>query len=141
MSKLRFDAIPVAAFVADHLQRPIVPPFTAIGVERRGDLVAGAVFNNYNRWNIDVTVYGPGAFYRGVMRALAHYAFVQLKVGRVTASTQRDNIKAQTMLLQFGFKKEAEQERYFGPSIDQDAFVYRMTIDDLPPWARDWTNT
>lgn len=134
--RLRFDSEAIGAFVAQHLQRPITPPFVAVGVERRGELVAGAIFNNYNLWNVDVTVYGPGAFYRGVMRALAHYAFKQLKVGRVTATTRRDNHKAQRMLEQFGFQKEAEQLRYFGPSTDEDAFVYRMTIVDLPAWAR-----
>jgi hypothetical protein len=37
----------VARFVGDRNAQRVIPPYTALGVECRGDIIAGAVFRNY----------------------------------------------------------------------------------------------
>jgi hypothetical protein len=127
----------VAQYVLGNLGLPLVPPYTAIGGTRDGQtLCIGAVFNQYNGSNIEITLYGPGALTRGAIRGVYHYAFDQLRVNRVSAKTRRSNKNMQRLLPRFGFKFEGISARYFGPEKADDAIRFVLFPDD----ARKWIN-
>ena len=80
----------VAEFVERIIGRPIIPPFTCIGVERDGVVVAGAVFNCYTRADIHVTVAGLPT--RSLIRSVGKYAYGQLGCQRMTVITEQPKI-------------------------------------------------
>lgn len=123
--------VEVAQWVGDRLGTVIVPPYTALGVvDGTGTLRGGAVFGDFTGSNIEVTVYGPGAMQRGVVRAVLHYAFVQLGCLRITARTRRDNRPMRDLLPRLGFRWEGLARRFYGPSRAEDACLYGMLRSD-----------
>lgn len=127
----------VAGWVSVNLGIPIAPPYTAIGGTRDGEsLCIGAVFNNYNGSNIDISLYGPRGLTRGGIAAVYQYLFGQLKVNRVSALTRRSNKAMRQLLPRFGFKFEGIGARYFGPARADDAIRFVLFPDD----ARKWTD-
>lgn len=121
----------VAQFVATGLNRTFYPPFTAIGwvLDRAGQwrLVGGAVFNDYNGYNIEVSVYWHGApLTRQPLREALRYVFIQCNCGRLTAKTMRSNVRMRNALPRLGFQIEAELKHFFGPSKRQNALIFRM---------------
>ena len=79
----------VAAFVGARCGTAIVAPFTALGLERNGKLVAGCVFNVFTGPDIQVTVAAlPGAITRAFVRACGAYVFGQLQCERASIETQ-----------------------------------------------------
>lgn len=125
------EDVAVADWVGDRLGVLIVPPYTALGViDARGALRGGAVFNDYNGSNIEVTIAGPGAMQRGVLRAGFHYVFAQLGCERVSAKTRRSNAVMRKMLPRLGFRWEGLARRYYGPARGDDACLYGMLKAD-----------
>ena len=115
----------VAAWVSDRLGTIIQPPYVAIGMTDDDRLYCGgAVFNNWNGANIEITVAMDRRPTRGVIRALQHYVFEQSKATRVTAHTRRANKKVRRLLPRLGFKFETTRERFFGPTRADDAFAF-----------------
>ncbi len=127
----------VADWVGKKLSKPFVPPFTAIGwIDQFGALKAGAVFNDYNGSNIEVTIYGPKVMTRGMLRQGFYYAFTQLKANRLTARTERKNKRMRKILHKMGFVFEGVAARYFGPHKRNDALVFRMLRNDAERWLQ-----
>lgn len=127
----------VADYVFNNLGLALVPPYTAIGGTKDGKtLCIGAVFNQFNGSNIEITLFGPGGLTRGNIRGVYHYIFEQLKVNRVSAKTRRSNKSMQRLLPRFGFKFEGISARYFGPQKADDAIRFVLFPDD----ARKWIN-
>lgn len=117
----------VADWVAGKVGSLIAKPYVAIGATKDGKtLCAGAVFNNWNGHNIEITLASDGGITRGTIRGIYHYLFVQSKAGRVTARTQRSNKVMRSMLPRFGFREEAVEHRYYGPNKRHDAFVFAL---------------
>lgn len=137
MSRLVFAGDRVAEFVARGLGAPVVPPYTAFGVESAaGNMVAGAVFNQHTGANIEVSVYAPGALRRGFIRAIMHYAFVQLGCCRLTARTRRGNRAMRTILPKMGFGYEGTMRRFYGPTRSDDAFMFGLMRENAERWLR-----
>lgn len=73
--------------------------YEAIGVERKGELIAVAVFEHWNGPDIELHVAAiPGGRWltREALKAVFRYAFVQLGVRRITShipETNRDSIR------------------------------------------------
>lgn len=125
----------VAAWVSRQLKMPIHPPYTAIGVEDlSGSPVGGAVFNDWNGSNIEITICGPGAMKRGVIQAMFNYVFLQVGANRLTAKTKRSNKPMRKMLHQFGFEYEAILKRYYGSQKDNDAILFRLDPAKAMKW-------
>ena len=83
----------VAKFVGDRCETIIYPPFTAIGLEKDGRIVAGAVFNSFTDFDIEVTVAGEcGAFTRRYIRSIGQYVFGQLGCLRLSITTQQPHV-------------------------------------------------
>lgn len=80
----------VALFVGERVGSIVYPPFTAIGIERGGEVTAGAVFNCFTGADIQVTVAAlPGAITRSFVRACGRYVFDQLGCERATFVTEQ----------------------------------------------------
>jgi hypothetical protein len=125
----------VASYVGANLQQIMVPPYTAIGGTVDGEtLCIGAVFNQWNGSNLDISLYGPGALRRGAIRAVYHYAFEQTGAQRLTAITRRSNKTMQRLLPRFGFQFEGTSKRFFGPSKADDGLRFVL----FPEQARKW---
>lgn len=117
----------VAEWVGNGLRKPIHPPYTAIGwVDEQDNLRAGAVFNQWNGSNIEVTIYGPRGFGKEAIQTVFRYAFTQLKANRLTATTERRNKVMRRILPRMGFIFEHPQQQFYGPRRENDGLVFRM---------------
>lgn len=112
------------------------PPVTTFALvdEETGGIVGAAVFNDYNRSNIELSVVTerPQPFPKGVFRAVLHYPFIQLGCRRVTAKTRKGDHRARRLIRRLGFKPEGEMVDYY-PDTEaaeaDNAMVYGMTRD------------
>lgn len=127
----------VAEWAAKKMDATFHAPLTAIGFLRDdGTLSGAAIFNGWNRSNIDVTCYGPGCMTRQTIGAVYRYAFDQLGANRVTARTARSNKRMQRLLPRIGFRWEGIAPRYYGAERANDAIVYRLFREDAEKWLR-----
>lgn len=101
----------VARFVGDRCGTILCPPFTAMGLEHRGEIVAGVVFNGFTRHDVHVTVAGEG-FTRGFIRAVGAYVFHQLDCLRMTITTEQDSVIDYAKRL--GAQTEGRKRNHFG---------------------------
>lgn len=130
----RHDA-EVGQWLGERLGVAIVPPFGAIGVtDDAGALLGGWVISGYNKFNADLTIYGPKAITRRTIRACYAHLFLDLKVTRVTARTRRDNETMRDLLPRLGFQFECVARRYYGPNKRHDAFVFALFPDNAKKW-------
>lgn len=109
----------VAAYVARRLNHAIslTPPYSCVGVERNGRIIAGAVFNGWTGPDIELTIaVDHGGLTRGFMRAMADYAFRQC--GCVRASFTTTNPRAVTVLTKLGGRIEGVKRNAYGPGCD-----------------------
>lgn len=116
----------IAQWAAENLGVEISPPFIAIGIVDESGLRGGIVYNHYNRFDIEMSIFGPGCMRRGIIRAALSYPFDQLGVLRVSAQTRRDNKSMRAMLPRLGFKFEGVRERHYGPNRRDDAFLFGL---------------
>jgi hypothetical protein len=116
----------VAGWVSEKIGAVIAPPYVAIGASKDGGktLCGGAVFNDWNNYNIEITLASDDCLTQGTIRGIYHYLFEQSKAGRVTAHTRRSNKAMRDMLPRFGFEFESIAKRYYGPNKADDAFVF-----------------
>lgn len=128
----------IAEYVGHGLKRKFTPPFVAMGwVREYGDqwrLVAGAVFNDFNGTNLEISIYGPGALTRQTIRQCFRYVFVQCSCSRLTARTERGNVVMRRLLPKLGFVFEGEMKHYYGPTKKQNALVFRLDRRHAERW-------
>ncbi len=125
----------VAEWVSERIGTIIAKPYVAIGATRDGEtLCGGAVFNNYNGSNVDISLASDRCLTKGTIRGIFHYCFVQSKVLRVTAATRRSNKKMRRILRKFGFEFEGIAKQYYGESRKDDAFVFALFKDKAARW-------
>jgi len=101
----------VARFVGDRCNTIIFPPFTAMGIERDDEIVAGVVFNCFTQYDIAVTVAGRG-FTRGFIRAVGKYVFVQLGCLRMSITTEQEIVV--DFAKRLGAQTEGRKRNHFG---------------------------
>lgn len=83
----------------------------ALGVldTKRKEIVGGVVFNNFNGHNAAAHIAlepGIGRAMIGMFEAVAHYAFVQFKLKRLTGLVDASNTKALNLDRHIGFEDE-----------------------------------
>ncbi|CAO3358575.1 GNAT family N-acetyltransferase [Azospirillum palustre] len=105
----------VAAFVAERCGTDFsASPFTAIGAEMGGQIVAGCVFSLYQHPDVHVSVaVDPAgrACVRPLMLAGARYAFNQLRCARITAEIAEGNRASRAGAERMGFRVEGIKPR------------------------------
>jgi hypothetical protein len=104
----------VALFVGQRNEQVVIPPFTAMGVERGGEIIAGAIFRNFIGPDCDVMVVGNlEAFTPGFVRSIGRYVFDQLGCCRLSMTTDQDRVIELAQRL--GAKIEGVKRDGFGP--------------------------
>lgn len=105
----------VARFVGERVGCVIYPPFTTLGIERDGAVIAGAVFNCYDGPNVHITVAGKG-WSRTFLELVGQYVFDQLGCCRCTFITEQDCVAR--LAERLGGKAEGVMRDCFGPGRD-----------------------
>jgi hypothetical protein len=83
----------VIDYVAKKNGTRFYPPFTSLGIDRGGRIVAGVVFNCFTGKDIAVTIAGePGAFTKAFIELVGRYVFVQLGCLRISITTEQEKI-------------------------------------------------
>jgi RimJ/RimL family protein N-acetyltransferase len=114
----------IAKWLEARLGQAFIPPYEAVGIlNGKGQRIGAVVLNDYAERNIELTAYGPGAFQRGVIRALARYCFVQLGCNRVTFRTRASNLYVRRVIEKHGAKQEGTLRDWYD---DDDAIVYGL---------------
>lgn len=107
----------VARFVGERCSTILHPPFTAIGRERDGLIVAGAVFNCFTGCDIAVTVAGDRhAFSRGFIRAVGDYVFRQAGCLRLSITTEHPHVIS--IAHRLAAQTEGTKRNHFGRGRD-----------------------
>lgn len=118
---------PVARFVSERLGFGLCPPYVAMGIERDGEIVAGALFNHFEGHDVHVTIAGSG-WTTGFVEAVGNYVFHQLQCARMTAVTRDPKVIGYARRL--GGEVEGRMRDHFGPG--QDGIVLGILRRDWP---------
>ncbi len=118
----------VAKWAGERLGCSFVPPFEAAGIlNRHGQRIGAAVFNDFADRNIELTVYGPGAFSKRVCIWMARYCFIQNNCRRVTTRTAASNLYVRKLLEHHGWVKEGSLRDFYD---DDDCILYGLLKAD-----------
>lgn len=94
----------------------------AIGVELRGELVAGVVYHDYRPpvgdIQLSVAASTPRWATRTIICELLAYPFEQLRCRRLTATVRGDNLRALRFDRGIGFTVEGRMRDYYGNGVD-----------------------
>lgn len=115
----------VARFVGERVGSVICPPFTSMGIEKDGEIVAGVVFNHYEVTDVHVTIAGHG-WTRGFLAEVGHYVFGALRCERITVITEQPEVVRITERL--GGEIEGLMRNHFGQG--RDGFVLGILKSD-----------
>ena len=128
---LVFDFDSVFGFVRERVPGlALAEGMTAIGWDRSGALVAGAVFEGYNGRNIWVHLAGDGGGWmsRQFLRACMAYVFTVCGCARLSAFVAESNATCRRFTEHFGFALEA---RLRGAAKDGgDFLIYVLTKEE-----------
>ena len=121
----------VKAWVAKRIGINGFGPSTAIGVQRDGQLIAGAVFHDYRPKNgqIEASIASdsPRWATRSVLYSLFAYPFIQCDANRLLVTCDESNDKAMKMNKQLGFTPEGILRQMYYPN---DAIIFGMLKDE-----------
>lgn len=117
----------VARYVGERCSTVIYPPYTAMGLEKDGRIVAGVVFNCFTGHDIAVTVAGEqGAFTRSFIRAVGQYVFAQIGCLRMSITTEQPNVVE--LAKRLGAQVEGVKRNHFGAG--RDGFLLGLLKED-----------
>jgi len=105
----------VLRFVSEQLDTSFCPPFTTLGIERDGEIIAGCIFNVFESQDLHVSVAGHG-WDRSFFRAVGAYVFDQLGYIRMTALTESPEVVR--LAERLGGQIEGCLRNHFGPGRD-----------------------
>lgn len=104
----------VLSYLESRLDTKLNPPFTTIGIEKRGEIVGGWLFNDYNGHNVEISVALDTQLTRGMIRAVKDYLFNQMKVRVVTGRCRDGNLSSRELMTRLGFIYRGHIPFYFG---------------------------
>lgn len=115
----------VAAFVAGACGVDFIPPWTCMGIEKDGEIIAGVVLNVFEGADVHMSAAGSG-WTRGFLADFGNYVFDQLQCERVTAITEQP--KVVRLAERLGGEVEGLMRNHFGKG--RDAFVVGILKED-----------
>jgi RimJ/RimL family protein N-acetyltransferase len=115
----------VALFVSEQLNTSFCPPFTTMGLERDGQIIAGCIFNVFEKPDLHISVAGHG-WTRGFFRAVGYYVFGQLGYSRMTALTESTEVVR--LAERIGGEIEGCLRSHYGPG--RDGFIVGILRED-----------
>ena len=100
---------------------------TCIGLERHGVIVAGTLYDNFNRASLFASIAIAGPITRRWLWAIFHYPFVHLGVNVLFGMVAEGNAKSRTLTEHLGFTLLADV-----PAADPSGslLLYTMRKDD-----------
>lgn len=126
-SRLISNPARVFAFVSQFMPMAPVAGMKGIGLEKDGELVAGALYEGFNGQNVWVHLAGqPGKRWmnREFLRYGFHYPFNEMGVKRISGYVNASNTEARRLNEHFGYQEEA---RLKGAAPDGgDVILYVM---------------
>ena len=119
----------VRAWVAKRIGIRGFGPSTAIGVQKDGQLIAGAVFHDYRDGQVEASLSAdsPKWATRSVLYSLFAYPFIQMDANRLLVTCDESNKKAMKMNRQLGFTPEGILRQMYCPN---DAIIWGMLKDE-----------
>lgn len=108
----------VVTFVSNNLGASFVPPFTSLGIEKDGEIIAGVILNVFEGADVHISVAGSG-WTRGFLADFGNYVFDQLRCERVTAITEQP--KVVRLAERLGGQVEGLMRNHFG--VGRDAYI------------------
>jgi RimJ/RimL family protein N-acetyltransferase len=113
-------------------------PSVAIGVLRRGDLAAVAVFHHYRWPDIEISFVTCDKYWATpqTVRGILRYPFIQAGCKRLTAITTSKNLPTRAFLCRLGFREEGHHPDVFA---DGDAVSYGLLRKDAARWIAEDT--
>lgn len=115
----------VARFVSEKTGVAFVPPYTVMGIERDGEVIAGVLFNIFEGADVHMSVAGSG-WTKGFLAEVGHYAFDILKCERITALTEQPEVVR--LAERLGGQVEGLMRNHFGRG--RNAFVVGFLRDE-----------
>jgi RimJ/RimL family protein N-acetyltransferase len=80
---------------------------SAIGLERDGVIIAGVVYENWNKASIMCHIAIEGRMTKGYLKAIFDYPFNVCKVKKIIVSVVSSNTKSLKLVTNMGFSEEA----------------------------------
>lgn len=117
----------IAPFVAKGVGVIINPPYTCVGIERSGEIVAGVVFNHFTGHDMHITVAGSG-WTRGFFADVGAFVFGRQKCLRMTAVTAQPSVVK--LAERLGGKVEGVMRDHFGEG--KDGYLIGFMKNDWP---------
>ena len=108
----------VVTFVSNNLGASFVPPFTSLGIEKDGEIIAGVILNVFEGADVHMSVAGSG-WTKGFLADFGNYVFDQLRCERVTAITEQP--KVVRLAERLGGQVEGLMRNHFG--VGRDAYI------------------
>lgn len=115
----------VVRFVSDRCDTAFVPPWTCMGIEQDGEIVAGVVLNVFEGADVHFSVAGHG-WTRHFYREFGRYVFGTLKCERATAITEHASVVR--LAERLGGELEGMMRNHFGPG--RNAFIVGILKDE-----------
>lgn len=115
----------VAAFVSEKLNASFCPPFTCLGIESDGEIIAGVIFNVFEGSDVHATAAGS-RWSKEFMYALGEYVFDQLKCLRMTMVVSERRVGK--LAEKLGAKREGVLRNHFG--VGKDGILYGCLKDE-----------
>lgn len=107
----------VATYVAGKMGTQFYPPYTTIGVEKDGSVVAGIVFNGWTGPDVQLSIAAePGAISRRFLSRVGSYITNELGCIRATCETEQPAVVK--MVERMGGKVEGIKRNHFGEGRD-----------------------
>lgn len=110
-------------------------PAKAMGVMRRGEIAAVAVFNQWRHPNIEISFVTEDRRWAtpDAVATILSYPFVQLKCKRITSTTEVTNQRARAFLCRLGFRHEGTHPDALPTG---DAATYGLLARDAARWLK-----
>lgn len=110
----------VASFVADRTGTEFQPPFTTLGFEKDGEVVAGFIFTSWTGPDVTLTMAVAGRLPRAFLRRVADYVWGELGCLRASVETEQEHVA--NLALRMGGKVEGVKRNFYGPGRDAVCF-------------------
>ena len=118
----------VGHWVADKLRTVYSPESSAaIGLVKDDKIVAGVIYENWNRRSVVTHIAIEGRLTRSFLYAIFHYPFVTCGVNKIISAVNDTNTKSALMVTNMGFIAEG---RLKDCSPDGDIILYTMQKSD-----------
>ena len=117
----------ISADVGPWVARKIFGPWTgapAIGLERGGEIVAGVIYENWNRRSVTCHIAVQGLMTPAYLAAIFHYPFVHLGCDKIIAPVAEGNEESIRFVRKLGFQEEC---RILDAHPDGSLLIFTMT--------------